>query len=762
MVTTHNIQPAATAGAGPDRKVARPARVPDDVIAYRAQSRAQATSAAVAKIQTVFVIALENHNFVQPTGLATSPEQLLGNPAAPYINSLITPGNPNAAHVSFASNYQSVSPYAHPSEPNYIWSEEGAYVGVGSDADPYTSTGTPQTEITATTNLSNLLQQAGISWKSYQEDININTGSNQALAQGQWTVPLFSVSGAFTTGVNRYNGSNLYSYGAKHNPQVFFTSTSGGFNTTTSNPQAQHYPPLQQLLTDLTNNTVAKYNWITPDLYNDMHTALPSGYTYHGTNYTGDQAAIAQGDNFLSQIVPLIMASQAYRNNGMIVLWWDETEGGDDPTYTIPEIVISPDAKGNAYTNQIEYNHSSDLLTMEEIFGVGPCHELVCYASDLSDLVIVHPPPTRCIKTLDIWSLIEYRKVDGCEGAPESGFSPTAVDVGRTPDNYFGPNDFWEIGAFVPETAQAPGVRMNFMIGEITGALPPGTAQPLTSALSAAIAAMNPVGNWATCDGLQQFSGLVNGATAGQIPQALAQRLLEESARTQNLLGCPVSAPTSGSSCNGLYNGTFNGNLTVSSGQNCVFVNGTVTGNVQVNGGNLVLTQTNVGGNVEIGGGAFDISSGTTIGGNLQIQNLAGSAGQNQVCGSFVNNNLTFQNNGAPVLIGAASALSGPVPVPVLSCAGNYIDGNLTVQNNTAAVSAVGNKVGNNLTVQNNSASTIVNGNDVDGNLEDQNNTGPTQVFNNYAGKNLQCQQNSSITGGGNTAQSKLGQCAAF
>jgi hypothetical protein len=55
-----------------------------------------------------------------------------------------------------------------------------------------------------------------------------------------------------------------------------------------------------------------------------------------------------------------------------------------------------------------------------------------------------------------------------------------------------------------------------------------------------------------------------------------------------------------------------------------------------------------------------------------------------------------------------------------------------------------------------------VNGNDVDGNLEDQNNTGPTQVFNNYAGKNLQCQQNSSITGGGNTAQSKLGQCAAF
>ena len=34
-------------------------------------------------VNTVFVIALENHNFTQPTP-GSSPEQLLGNPAAPY------------------------------------------------------------------------------------------------------------------------------------------------------------------------------------------------------------------------------------------------------------------------------------------------------------------------------------------------------------------------------------------------------------------------------------------------------------------------------------------------------------------------------------------------------------------------------------------------------------------------------------------------------------------------------------------------------
>jgi len=117
-----------------------------------------------------------------------------------------------------------------------------------------------------------------------------------------------------------------------------------------------------------------------------MHTALTGGFTYKGVHYTGDAANIAQGDNFLSQIVPAIMASDAYKNNGAIVLWWDETEGGDDPGRTIPEIIISPDAKGNAYNSTALYTHSSDLLTMQEIFGVGPCLRDACNAKDLSGL----------------------------------------------------------------------------------------------------------------------------------------------------------------------------------------------------------------------------------------------------------------------------------------------------------------------------------------------------------------------------------------
>jgi hypothetical protein len=350
-----------------------------------------AGSAAFAgQIQTVFVIAMENHNWTQPAG--ETPGQIFGSPYAPYINSLVTPGNANAAQVSYASNYQNAGPGIHPSEPNYIWSEAGSNLGVLNDNDPYQVPG--GTNQTTPNSLSNYLQKAGKTWRSYQEDTDVNLGNNQPVAKSQYTVPLTSMSGTFTTGTNQYNGSNQYNYAAKHNPQVLFSSTNGGNNATPTNPLAQNYAPLQQLQTDLTNNTVAQYNWITPDQYNDMHSTLASGFTYHGTHLTGDAANIAQGDNFLSLVVPEIEASQAYKNNGAIVIWWDETENADDPQHTLGEIVISPDAKGNAYTNDILYTHSSDLLTWEEVFGVGPCLGGACSATDLSDLFVAGAIPS--------------------------------------------------------------------------------------------------------------------------------------------------------------------------------------------------------------------------------------------------------------------------------------------------------------------------------------------------------------------------------
>ena len=323
----------------------------------------------------VFVIAMENHNFTQPTNQA-NPQPIFGNPAAPYINSLITPGNSNAAQVSFATAYYNAAMNVHPSEPNYVWAEAGTDFGVHTDADPLSANG--NTFYNQAIHLTAQLNGAGISWKNYQEDVQLSLS------------PTNSASG--TNGpVNFFNGSAQFNYAVKHNPMAFFAVTA-----------VQNVYPLAQLFDDLSSKAVGRYNWITPNQYNDAHTAMNGGFTYNGTHYTGDAANIAQGDNFLAQIVPQIMASPAYQNNGMIIIWWDETENGDDTNHTIPEIIISPLAKGNAYASAVPLSHSSDIKTVEEILGLGnlanpiPVGETnnfggynsVAAVNDLSDLFV--------------------------------------------------------------------------------------------------------------------------------------------------------------------------------------------------------------------------------------------------------------------------------------------------------------------------------------------------------------------------------------
>ena len=97
------------------------------------------------------------------------------------------------------------------------------------------------------------------------------------------------------------------------------------------------------------------------------------------------------------------MASAAYQSNGVIVIWWDETEGGDTTNFSLPEIIISPLAKGNAYASVVPMNHSSDIKTLEEILSLpavnnpiptketdvsGSGYNNVATVNDLSDLFV--------------------------------------------------------------------------------------------------------------------------------------------------------------------------------------------------------------------------------------------------------------------------------------------------------------------------------------------------------------------------------------
>jgi hypothetical protein len=401
-------------------------------------------AAANAQVTTVFYILLENRCFT--SGTDTSYSNILfqnKNGGSPYLTALCTPGSTaytfkyqgqtisQTAQSSFCSAYHNVfstynntnsTPYlvgtetanqpngtsVHPSEPNYVFMEAGSNLSKLDDNDPYGSGASVQQIANFLSanpsfsgeNLSGLLQNAGVSWTSYSEgtcllnsagqDFNSKGGTltNNPAPLGIRTVPLASFSGTGTTYTNSWNGTHQYNFATKHTGSLFFTATNGSTvttaNTSPANPTVEHYVALESLQADLANNAQSNYVVITPDQYNDGHTALGSAFAY--TNYGGtnsgvtqnytagsDLERIAQMDSFCAQIVPVILASPVYQaGHAAIVIWTDETEGSpnNDFYHTLTEIVISPYAKGNGYNSTLNFTHSSDVATMQEIFGV--------------------------------------------------------------------------------------------------------------------------------------------------------------------------------------------------------------------------------------------------------------------------------------------------------------------------------------------------------------------------------------------------------
>jgi hypothetical protein len=283
-------------------------------------------SANEANIKTVFIIVMENHNW----------SDIINNPSAPYINGTLLP------QASYAQQYYNPSS-VHPSEPNYLWLEAGTSFGITRD-------GTPQRDHQSTTaHLVTYLENADITWKAYLEGIS-------------GTVCPLQRSGL---------------YAPKHNPMVFFDDVTGN-NNPNSTYCITHERPFTELQSDLTNDNVAQYNFITPNLCHDMH----------NSDGCQTQDEIKNGDTWLSEQVPMIMASNAYQQGGVIFITWDESENGDHP---IGMIVLSPFARGGGYSNSIHYTHSSTLRTIEEIFNLTPLLGDASKATDLSDLFRVFP-----------------------------------------------------------------------------------------------------------------------------------------------------------------------------------------------------------------------------------------------------------------------------------------------------------------------------------------------------------------------------------
>jgi hypothetical protein len=303
---------------------------------------------AVPRFDHVYIIMMENH----------STPDIIGDPNAPYINSLATT-------YAQATNYYGVT---HPSFPNYLAATSGNNWYYNSDTTANMSFDH--------TNIVDQLESNHLSWKAYMDGMP----AGQPLADGA-------------------NGGR---YVVKHDPFIMYTDVR-------NNPaRAQKIVPLTQLSADLQRGNVPSYVWITPDQCNDMHGIGGAGSPCPFSNAQGDandQALIHDGDAFVQTWVTAIKHSRAWTPRSVIFLTWDENDFAPTPNPDdyinddgccdspilppgaqlstggiwpggilggghVAMIVVGDSAKRHATSNRA-YNHYSMLRTIETSWKLG-------------------------------------------------------------------------------------------------------------------------------------------------------------------------------------------------------------------------------------------------------------------------------------------------------------------------------------------------------------------------------------------------------
>src|SRR6184192_3414127 len=217
----------------------------------------------------VVVIVMENHGL----------RDVINVSSAPFMNQL-------ASSYGLAVNYTAID---HPSLPNYLGLISGQDFSSWSSSDCSPRAGC---SAGSAPNLVDSLENRGLTWKAYMEDYPSTCGSH------------CSPGDCFVGD----NGAGVYA--ARHDPFVYFddiaNSTARCSRIVPANSGTSGSPD-DLFLSDLSSpSTASNFLWLTPNSCNDTH-----GFTYHnGTVLCTDSISI--GDNYLSRLVPKILASELF------------------------------------------------------------------------------------------------------------------------------------------------------------------------------------------------------------------------------------------------------------------------------------------------------------------------------------------------------------------------------------------------------------------------------------------------------------------
>jgi len=223
------------------------------------------------------------------------------------------------------------------------------------------------------------LQARGITWHGYMEDMG-KTLSREPDRCGQ---PASSAGTGMQDGTQSATATDQYA--ARHNPFVYFHSLID------SGSCERNVVPLTHLAPDLGSlSTTPQFNFVVPNLCDDGHDAPCTGKDVSGSQAGG----LASADHFLQMYVPKIMASPAFKKDGLLLVVADETDGQDaasccgetpGPNSPAPGIYVqSNNGQGGGLigalavgrcvragaTSAQPYNHYSLLRSLEDLYGV--------------------------------------------------------------------------------------------------------------------------------------------------------------------------------------------------------------------------------------------------------------------------------------------------------------------------------------------------------------------------------------------------------
>jgi hypothetical protein len=291
----------------------------------------------------VFVINLENHDYNEVWGASS---------AAPYLSKTLR------AQGVLLSRYYGID---HNSLPDYLAQISGQGSNAMTRADCPVYAGFQQTgsselgQVQGTgcvypasvPTLAGQLSSAGKTWKGYMEDMGAPCQHPEPGAKD-----------------DHHKAQAGDQYATRHNPFVYFEQI-------TSSPDCQNnVVDYTHFAEDLKSaDTTPNLSYITPNLCNDGHDT---------PCVDGSPGGLESADSWLQQQVPAILDSPAYKQDGVLVITFDESEAktsgpsgvaGGTAGGRVGALVISPFTKGGTKSDTM-YNHYSLLASIEDIFAV--------------------------------------------------------------------------------------------------------------------------------------------------------------------------------------------------------------------------------------------------------------------------------------------------------------------------------------------------------------------------------------------------------